>query len=47
MGVGLVLVSAPKDSAGLMKALAKVGEKPSLIGKVVRGGAGEVRVLES
>ncbi len=47
MGVGMVLVSAPKGTAGLMKALAKAGEKPALIGKVVRGGAGEVRILES
>ena len=47
MGVGMVLVSAPKETAGLLKTLAKAGEKPSLVGKVVRGGAGEVRILES
>jgi len=47
MGVGMVLVSAPKETAGILKTLAKAGEKPSLVGKVVRGGAGEVRILES
>jgi phosphoribosylformylglycinamidine cyclo-ligase len=47
MGVGMVLVSAPRDTAAVMKALAKAGEKPSLVGKVVGGGAGEVRILES
>ncbi len=47
MGVGMVLVSAPKDTAGVLKTLAKAGEKPSLVGKVVRGGHGEVRILEA
>jgi phosphoribosylformylglycinamidine cyclo-ligase len=47
MGVGMVLVTAPRDTAAVMKALSKVGEKPSLVGKVVRGGAGEVHILES
>jgi phosphoribosylformylglycinamidine cyclo-ligase len=47
MGVGMVLVTAPRETASVMKALAKAGEKPSLVGKVVRGGAGEVRILES
>jgi phosphoribosylformylglycinamidine cyclo-ligase len=46
MGVGMVLVSAPRQTAALMRTLAKVGEKPALVGKVVRGG-GDVRILES
>jgi phosphoribosylformylglycinamidine cyclo-ligase len=47
MGVGMVLVTAPRETAALMKTLAKAGEKPSLVGKVVKGGAGEVRILDS
>ena len=47
MGVGMVLVTAPRETAAVMKTLAKAGEKPSLVGKVVRGGAGEVRILDS
>ena len=47
MGVGMVLVTAPRETAAVMKTLSKAGEKPSLVGKVVRGGAGEVRLLES
>jgi phosphoribosylformylglycinamidine cyclo-ligase len=47
MGVGMVLVTAPRDTAAVLRTLSKAGEKPSLVGKVVRGGAGEVRILES
>jgi len=47
MGVGMVLVTAPRETAAVLKTLSKAGEKPSLVGKVVRGGAGEVRILES
>jgi phosphoribosylformylglycinamidine cyclo-ligase len=47
MGVGMVLVTAPRDSAAVLKTLAKAGEKASLVGKIIRGGAGDVRILES
>ena len=47
MGVGMVLVTAPRETPAVMRTLAKAGEKPSLVGKVVRGGSGEVRILES
>jgi phosphoribosylformylglycinamidine cyclo-ligase len=44
MGVGMVLVSSPRDTAGVLKTLSKTGEKPSRIGKVVRGDR-EVNIL--
>jgi len=47
MGVGMVLVTSPRETAAVMKTLAKAGEKPSLVGKVVRGGNSEVRILEA
>ncbi|HVR86855.1 MAG TPA: phosphoribosylformylglycinamidine cyclo-ligase, partial [Planctomycetota bacterium] len=45
MGVGMVLVVAPAAERAVLKTLQKAGEKPAVIGKVVRG-HGEVRFLE-
>jgi phosphoribosylformylglycinamidine cyclo-ligase len=44
MGVGMILVVAPSKKAAVVKTLEKAGEKPSVVGKVVRG-HGEVRFL--
>jgi len=46
MGVGMVIVTGSKQTAAVLRALAKAGEKASLVGKVVRGD-GDVRILES
>jgi len=46
MGVGMVLVVAPAQVTPVLKTLSKLGEKPAVVGKVVRGG-GDVRILES
>jgi phosphoribosylformylglycinamidine cyclo-ligase len=46
MGVGMVVISAQRHTETLVKALRKVGEKASVVGKVVRGTGGEVRILE-
>jgi phosphoribosylformylglycinamidine cyclo-ligase len=46
MGVGMVLVTAPRHTEAVVRALRKAGEKTTLVGKVVRGD-GEVRILES
>jgi phosphoribosylformylglycinamidine cyclo-ligase len=37
MGVGMVLLTAPKDTPGILRTLAKAGEKPRVVGKVVKG----------
>ncbi|HEV3027442.1 MAG TPA: phosphoribosylformylglycinamidine cyclo-ligase, partial [Planctomycetota bacterium] len=42
MGVGMVLVVAPAAEGAVLRTLQKAGEKPAVIGKVVRG-RGEVR----
>jgi phosphoribosylformylglycinamidine cyclo-ligase len=47
MGVGMVLVTAQKQTETVVRALRKVGETASVVGKVVRGSGGEVHVLES
>lgn len=44
MGVGMVLVVAPPLAEAVLKSLRKSGEKPSVVGKVVRGD-GEVRFV--
>jgi phosphoribosylformylglycinamidine cyclo-ligase len=44
MGVGMVLVTAPKQTAAVLRTLRGAGEKAAIVGKVVRGGAGEVRI---
>ncbi len=44
MGVGMVVVSAPKETASVLRTLARAGEKPRVIGRVVRGDR-EVRIL--
>jgi phosphoribosylaminoimidazole (AIR) synthetase len=44
MGVGMVLVVAPAQAAAVLKTLKKAGEKPCIVGKVVRGG-GEVTIV--
>jgi len=46
MGVGMVLVVSPAQVTPVLKTLSKLGEKPVVVGKVVRGG-GDVRILES
>jgi phosphoribosylformylglycinamidine cyclo-ligase len=46
MGVGMVLVVAPAQAAAVMKTLRKAGEKPSIVGKVIRG-SGEVHIVEA
>ena len=45
MGVGMVLVTAQKHTETVVRALRKTGEKASVVGKVVRGSGGEVRIL--
>ena len=47
MGVGMVLVTAQKQTETVVRALRKVGETASVVGKVVRGSGGEVHILES
>jgi phosphoribosylformylglycinamidine cyclo-ligase len=44
MGVGMVIVTAPRHTASVLKTLAKAGEKPSVVGRVVRGER-EVNIL--
>ena len=44
MGVGMVLVTAPKQTAAVLRTLRGAGERAALVGKVVRGGAGEVHI---
>jgi phosphoribosylformylglycinamidine cyclo-ligase len=46
MGVGMVIVSAPKETAAILKTLKKAGERASVVGSVVKGD-GEVKILES
>lgn len=40
MGVGMVLVTSPRETAATMRTLAKAGEKPAVVGRVVRGDGG-------
>jgi phosphoribosylaminoimidazole (AIR) synthetase len=42
----MVLVVAPAQVTPVLKTLSKLGEKPVVVGKVVRGG-GDVRIVES
>jgi phosphoribosylformylglycinamidine cyclo-ligase len=44
MGVGMVLIVAPATADAVLKTLRKAGEKPSIVGKVLKG-AGEVRFV--
>jgi phosphoribosylformylglycinamidine cyclo-ligase len=44
MGVGMVLVVSPSQAPAVLTTLRKLGEKPSVVGKVVKG-AGEVRFV--
>ncbi|HLF92092.1 MAG TPA: AIR synthase-related protein, partial [Planctomycetota bacterium] len=44
MGVGMAAVTAPAATAGVLRTLAKAGEKAWKVGRVVRGG-GEVDIL--
>jgi phosphoribosylformylglycinamidine cyclo-ligase len=37
MGVGMVLVCAPMETPGILRTLSRAGEKPRVIGKVVKG----------
>ncbi len=45
MGVGMVLVTAPRQTNAVLRTLRKAGETASLVGKVVRGN-GAVNILE-
>jgi phosphoribosylformylglycinamidine cyclo-ligase len=45
MGVGMVVVTAPRHTSAILRTLRQAGEKASVVGKVVRGD-GEVRILE-
>ena len=45
MGVGMVLVTAPRQTEAVVRTLRKAGEKASVVGKVVRGGQ-EVHIME-
>jgi phosphoribosylformylglycinamidine cyclo-ligase len=45
MGVGMILISAPRHTAAILMTLARAGEKAAIIGRVVRG-TGEVTILE-
>jgi len=47
MGVGMVLVTAQKQTETVLRALRKTGETASVVGKVVRGSGGEVQILEA
>ena len=44
MGVGMVVITAPRHTRDVVRTLSRAGARPSLIGRVVRG-RGEVRVL--
>ncbi len=44
MGVGMVLVVATRQTAAVLKTLARAGEKAAVVGKVVRG-HGDVNIL--
>ncbi|HLY73056.1 MAG TPA: AIR synthase-related protein, partial [Planctomycetota bacterium] len=46
MGVGMILVVSPGEAGGVLKTLRKAGERPSVVGKVVRG-KGKVHFLEA
>jgi phosphoribosylformylglycinamidine cyclo-ligase len=46
MGVGMVVVTAPRHTTAIVRTLRRAGERASVVGKVVKGG-GEVRILES
>ncbi|MFN3487109.1 MAG: phosphoribosylformylglycinamidine cyclo-ligase, partial [Planctomycetota bacterium] len=46
MGIGMVLITAPAATPGVLRTLARAGEKASVIGRVVPGPS-EVRILES
>ncbi len=45
MGVGMVVVTAPRHTAPIVRTLRRAGERAWVVGKVVRGD-GEVRILE-
>ncbi|HLY08299.1 MAG TPA: phosphoribosylformylglycinamidine cyclo-ligase [Planctomycetota bacterium] len=45
MGVGMVLIVAPAQAGAVLKTLRRAGEKPAIVGKVVKGN-GEVRILD-
>ena len=40
MGVGMVAVTSPRATAGVLKTLGKAGEKARIVGRVVKGGEG-------
>jgi phosphoribosylformylglycinamidine cyclo-ligase len=44
MGVGMVIVTAPRHTAPVLRTLVKAGERPSVVGRVVRGER-EVNIL--
>jgi phosphoribosylformylglycinamidine cyclo-ligase len=46
MGIGMIIVVAPAQVLPLFKTLAKLGEKPRAVGRVVKG-SGEVAILPS
>jgi len=46
MGVGMVVVAAPAQVAALLKTLSRLGEKPAVVGRVVKG-SGDVRIVEA
>ena len=46
MGIGMVIVVARAQVLPVLKTLSRLGEKPSVVGQVVRG-AGEVSILPS
>jgi phosphoribosylformylglycinamidine cyclo-ligase len=45
MGVGMVVVTAPRHTSAIVRTLKRAGERASVVGKVVKGD-GEVRILE-
>ena len=45
MGVGMVVVTAPRQTEAVLRTLRKAGETASVVGKVVRG-SGAVNILE-
>jgi len=40
MGIGMVAVTAPAATAGVLRTLLRSGEKAWVVGRVVRGGKG-------